>query len=167
MWKSRQYIFLPKTLWALMSLCPVLLIYLSIQQTIHVSLALDMILAKTCYSLVAMTDAVITVSLVVLLHRSRTGFRKSENIISRLIIFTVNSGLITSVLSIFIIIMVRINFIKRILSTHIYVLKILYQDQLYPDSFLPLALYFCTSKSEFRSSVTSFHLWISDLLMKS
>jgi len=42
------------------------------------------------------TDLFIAVTLCTLLHLSRTGFKKSDAMITKLIIFTVNTGLITS-----------------------------------------------------------------------
>ena len=48
----------------------------------------------------AATDAIIAVALCLLLHSSRSGFRKSERIINRLIIFTVNTGLLTGICAI-------------------------------------------------------------------
>ena len=63
-------------------------------------------LLKLCFSLVAATDTLIALTLIVLLHRSRTGFEKSDNIINRLIVFTVNTGAIPSLLSLLIIVMV-------------------------------------------------------------
>ncbi|KAF7432827.1 hypothetical protein PC9H_004770 [Pleurotus ostreatus] len=47
--------------------------------------------------LAAAGDALIAASLVFLLRRSRTGFKKSDTMISRLIVFTVNTGLFTSI----------------------------------------------------------------------
>ncbi|KAF9483932.1 hypothetical protein BDN70DRAFT_873049 [Pholiota conissans] len=45
----------------------------------------------------AITDVLITAALFVFLQRSRTGFKKSDNMISKLIAFTVSTGLLTSV----------------------------------------------------------------------
>ena len=44
----------------------------------------------------AVSDIGIAAVLIFLLQRSRTGFRRSETIINRLIIFTINTGLLTS-----------------------------------------------------------------------
>lgn len=43
----------------------------------------------------AASDVAIAIALTFLLHRSRSGFRKSERIINRLILFTVNTGVLT------------------------------------------------------------------------
>ncbi|KAF7308774.1 hypothetical protein MKEN_01076600 [Mycena kentingensis (nom. inval.)] len=48
-------------------------------------------------SLSAGTDVVISGTLVVLLHVSKTGFKRSTDLINRLIVFTFNTGLPTSV----------------------------------------------------------------------
>jgi len=42
-------------------------------------------------------DVLITVSLCILLYRSRTGFRRSDTMISKLMLFTLNTGLLPSV----------------------------------------------------------------------
>lgn len=42
------------------------------------------------------SDVGIAATLIFLLQRSRTGFRRSETIINRLILFTINTGLLTS-----------------------------------------------------------------------
>ncbi|KIM45957.1 hypothetical protein M413DRAFT_441013 [Hebeloma cylindrosporum] len=45
----------------------------------------------------ALTDVLIAAALFVFLHRSRTGFKKSDTMISKLIAFTVSTGLLTSI----------------------------------------------------------------------
>ncbi|PPQ79525.1 hypothetical protein CVT25_003407 [Psilocybe cyanescens] len=45
----------------------------------------------------AVTDVAIAAALFVFLHRSRTGFKKSDTMISKLIAFTVSTGLLTSI----------------------------------------------------------------------
>ncbi|KAJ8090638.1 hypothetical protein PM082_018195 [Marasmius tenuissimus] len=47
--------------------------------------------------LAALTDLVITASMCTVLSLSRTGFARSNNIINRLILFSVNTGLITTI----------------------------------------------------------------------
>lgn len=71
-------------------------------------LSLDWLL-KLTNSINAVTDILITAALIALLHRSRTGFRRSDNMINRLILFTVNTGALTSILAIIIVIMVCID----------------------------------------------------------
>ncbi|KAI0311123.1 hypothetical protein OF83DRAFT_786510 [Amylostereum chailletii] len=46
--------------------------------------------------LTAFTDIIITLSLCYLLHKSRTGFKGTDTLVTRLIIFTINTGLLTS-----------------------------------------------------------------------
>lgn len=43
----------------------------------------------------AVTDVAIAFALIFLLQRSRTGFKRSDNIINRLILFSLNTGLLT------------------------------------------------------------------------
>ena len=53
-------------------------------------------LSRVVNVLSAASDIGIAFVLIFLLQRSRTGFRRSETIINRLIIFTINTGLLTS-----------------------------------------------------------------------
>ena len=48
--------------------------------------------------------------LVVLLHRARTGFSKSETIINRLIVFSINTGMLTSTFAVLSLITVSVLF---------------------------------------------------------
>ncbi|KAI5118224.1 hypothetical protein M0805_000720 [Coniferiporia weirii] len=54
-------------------------------------------ISKLINSLMVASDFSVAGSLIFYLHRSRTGFRRSETIINRLIIFTINTGLVTSI----------------------------------------------------------------------
>ena len=56
-------------------------------------------MAKVINSLNMGTSILITVLVIFYLQRGRTGFRKTDNIINRLIIFSVNTGLLTSICS--------------------------------------------------------------------
>ncbi|KII84161.1 hypothetical protein PLICRDRAFT_179836 [Plicaturopsis crispa FD-325 SS-3] len=51
-------------------------------------------------AITAAADVIIAASLVFLLTKSRTGFKRSDTIITRLVVFTVNTGLLTSVCAI-------------------------------------------------------------------
>ncbi|KAH8110221.1 hypothetical protein DFH11DRAFT_1547710 [Phellopilus nigrolimitatus] len=57
-------------------------------------------ITRTINILTALADASVAGVLITLLHKSRTGFRKSETMINRLILFTVNTGLITGLCAI-------------------------------------------------------------------
>ncbi|KAH8105638.1 hypothetical protein DFH11DRAFT_1733223 [Phellopilus nigrolimitatus] len=81
-------------------------------------------LSKLSNGLSAATDVVIAASLTFLLNRSRTGFRKSETMINRLILFTINTGMLTSVCAI-----VTVIFVS-----------------LYPDNLIYVTTYLCISK---------------------
>ncbi|EIM85530.1 uncharacterized protein STEHIDRAFT_158158 [Stereum hirsutum FP-91666 SS1] len=48
-------------------------------------------------AITAATDVLIAVILCTMLHSSRTGFKRSDTMITKLIIFTVNTGLLTSI----------------------------------------------------------------------
>ncbi|TEB22227.1 hypothetical protein FA13DRAFT_1741179 [Coprinellus micaceus] len=53
-------------------------------------------LSRTVNALAAAGDVLIAVALCVILHRSRTGFHRSDSMINRLIVFAVNTGVLTS-----------------------------------------------------------------------
>ncbi|KAH8109870.1 hypothetical protein DFH11DRAFT_1730779 [Phellopilus nigrolimitatus] len=72
----------------------------------------------------ASSDIIIAFTLIFLLQRSRTGFSRSETIINRLILFTINTGLLTSLCALMSLIFVS----------------------LYPDSFIYIAFFVCVSK---------------------
>ncbi|KAH8105629.1 hypothetical protein DFH11DRAFT_1643011 [Phellopilus nigrolimitatus] len=79
----------------------------------------------------AIADAAIAASLVFLLHKSRTGFRQSETILNRLILFTVNTGLITGLTAIVCLVM---NLVFP--TTFLYILFYLMTSRLYMNSLL-------------------------------
>ncbi|KAJ3723379.1 hypothetical protein C8R42DRAFT_666072 [Lentinula raphanica] len=54
-------------------------------------------LSMTVNVLGAVADVLIAAGLFYFLHRSRTGFKKSDTMISKLIMFTVSTGLLTSI----------------------------------------------------------------------
>ena len=104
-WLKRKSIFCENPL---IFICDVfsLLYYYSFDLRTFADLKPYIWLVKLYISLIAVTDTSIAVTLIVLLRRSRTGFEKSDNIINRLIVFTVNTGAIPSLLSLLIIVMV-------------------------------------------------------------
>ncbi|KAJ3770968.1 hypothetical protein FB446DRAFT_773389 [Lentinula raphanica] len=64
---------------------------------ITVSLHYFFSLSMTVNVLGAVADVLIAAGLFYFLHRSRTGFKKSDTMISKLIMFTVSTGLLTSI----------------------------------------------------------------------
>lgn len=56
-------------------------------------------IATTTDTLNAFTSVLITILLIFYLHRGRTGLRKTDSIINWLIVFSVNTGLLTSIFS--------------------------------------------------------------------
>ncbi|KII84160.1 hypothetical protein PLICRDRAFT_46523 [Plicaturopsis crispa FD-325 SS-3] len=52
-------------------------------------------LTLSIQALTAVADVLIAASLVILLTRSRTGFKRSDTIITRLVLFSINTGLLT------------------------------------------------------------------------
>ncbi|KAH9858592.1 hypothetical protein C2E23DRAFT_799261, partial [Lenzites betulinus] len=82
-------------------------------------------------ALAAAGDVVIAVILCVILHQSRTGFTKSNILINRLMLFAVNTGLLTSICAIF-------SFISILAwpNTFIYVTFFFFLGRLYANSLM-------------------------------
>lgn len=81
-------------------------------------------LSLSVNSLAAIGDVVIAGSLCTILYRSRTGFHRSDTIITKLIIFSVNTGLLTSVCA--------LGSLVSILA--------------WPTTFIYIAFYFCIGR---------------------
>jgi hypothetical protein len=81
-------------------------------------------LASTALSLGVATDIFTAASLSYFLHRMRTGYKRSDTLINRLIIYSVNTGTLTSVFSV----------------------AVLVSYNLMPDNLIFIALYFILSK---------------------
>ncbi|KAJ7227772.1 hypothetical protein C8J57DRAFT_1534841 [Mycena rebaudengoi] len=79
--------------------CVLLIVWAT--KALKLKLLAEMITLKTfsmaANSLSAATDVMISVVLVLLLQYSKTGFRRSTDLINRLMVFTFNTGLPTSV----------------------------------------------------------------------
>ncbi|THH18031.1 hypothetical protein EW146_g2894 [Bondarzewia mesenterica] len=69
----------------------------SIRMETYVQLATLKGLSMAVNATTAASDVVIALSLVSMLHFSRTGFKRSDSIINKLILYTVNTGLLTSI----------------------------------------------------------------------
>ncbi|KAF4576225.1 hypothetical protein EYR36_004202 [Pleurotus pulmonarius] len=94
-----------KKLWPLFLIGPFILgefvfTILSLQMTTFAELTSLKGLSMTVNVLAAAGDLLISICLVLMLHKRRTGFKKSNTIISRLIIFTINTGLLTTMCAI-------------------------------------------------------------------
>ncbi|KAG9317622.1 hypothetical protein JVU11DRAFT_1832 [Chiua virens] len=81
-------------------------------------------LSKSINGTTAAGDTVIALILCVLLQRSRTGFQKSNTLINKLIIFSVNTGLLTSV----------------------FALASLISISVWPNAFVYTTFYFCMGR---------------------
>ncbi|KAF9503245.1 hypothetical protein BS47DRAFT_1356359 [Hydnum rufescens UP504] len=73
---------------------------------------LQFVMIKECTWLIvlwlaiqAIADIVITTCMCLLLRRRRTGFQKTDSVINRMVLYTISTGLITSVLSCFLLVM--------------------------------------------------------------
>ncbi|KDQ53886.1 hypothetical protein JAAARDRAFT_196997 [Jaapia argillacea MUCL 33604] len=78
-------------------------------------------------------DALIAVSLCILLNRNRTGFKKTDSVVSLLMMYTINTGLLTSLCAI---------------STFV-------TYAVMPNNFIFIALYFILSKLYLNSLLTT------------
>ncbi|KAF9513486.1 hypothetical protein BS47DRAFT_971241 [Hydnum rufescens UP504] len=71
----------------------------------------------------ATADIVIATSMCLLLRRRRTGFQKTDSVINRMVLYTISTGLITSVLSCFLLVVVRLSNFLSFFSTILVVLN--------------------------------------------
>lgn len=83
--------------------------------------------------IVLFTDTVIAVALIWLLWRRRSGFKKTESLIKKLVMFSIGTGLITGICAI-------IAFVSA---------------QVAPQTFIYLLINFCMAKRELRISYLS------------
>lgn len=79
----------------------------------------------------AASDVVIAMSLVSMLHLSRTGFKRSDSVINKLILYTVNTGLLTSIDAI-----CSLASIAALPNTFIYICFFFALGRLYANSLL-------------------------------
>lgn len=98
-------------------------------------------LSITVNILTAASDIAIAASLVTMLHNRKTGFEQSNNVLNRLIKFTVNTGLLTSLCAIFSLIFVRAHgcFISLKPLTR---LPPVLQFQVFPGTFIYICFFF-------------------------
>ncbi|KDR73254.1 hypothetical protein GALMADRAFT_251847 [Galerina marginata CBS 339.88] len=76
--------------------CGTVWVILSMQFKTYKQLLTISPLTITINALSTAADVTIAASLCLMLHRSRTGFKRSDNIINKLIIFIVNTGVLTT-----------------------------------------------------------------------
>lgn len=76
-------------------------------------------LAKTVTALDAASGVLLAGLVIFLLHRNRTGFRRTESMINRLIVLTMNTGLLTSICAVMTLIFVRLPAQSRLESPFI------------------------------------------------
>ncbi|KAF9043237.1 hypothetical protein BJ165DRAFT_1371894 [Panaeolus papilionaceus] len=76
--------------------CGVAWVILSMRMETYEDLLTISPLTITINALSTTVDVAIAISLCVLLHTARTGFRRSDTIINQLIVFVVNTGMLTS-----------------------------------------------------------------------
>ncbi|TDL20087.1 hypothetical protein BD410DRAFT_805328 [Rickenella mellea] len=88
-------------------------------------------LSRTLNALAAVSDVAIAGALIFLLNSQRTGFRSSETIINRLILFTMNTGLLTSICAIMSLITITV-----LPTTFVYISFYVTVSRLYTNSLL-------------------------------
>lgn len=72
-------------------------VYLAFRDPSFASLVKLWALTVTVNIMAVASDMLIAAALCILLHRSRTGYRRSDSMINRLILFSVNTGIATSI----------------------------------------------------------------------
>jgi hypothetical protein len=81
-------------------------------------------LSMSVNALAAAGDVLIAVFLCTLLQQSRTGFRRSDTMINKLILFSINTGLLTSICAVMSLISISV----------------------WPNTFIYIAFYFCLGR---------------------
>ncbi|KAJ7476994.1 hypothetical protein B0H11DRAFT_2031525 [Mycena galericulata] len=113
--------------------CATLLVY-SVK-AVKLTLLADVINLKTlsivANSLSAVADVTISVVLVILLHSAKTGFKRSTDLINRLMVFTFNTGLPTSICA-----LLATICIAAFPDTFLYIFFFLLLGRLYTNSLL-------------------------------
>ncbi|EMD41094.1 hypothetical protein CERSUDRAFT_91852 [Gelatoporia subvermispora B] len=88
-------------------------------------------LSMTVNALAAAGDVLIAAILCTMLHRSRTGFKRSDTLINKLILFTINTGFLTSVCAV-----LSLITIVALPNTFIYICFYFTLGRLYSNSLL-------------------------------
>jgi len=78
-------------------ICVIIYVVKGFQMTTFAELAQLKNLSMTVNALAAAGDVLIAISLCSMLQKSRTGFKTSDTMITKLMIFTINTGLLTSI----------------------------------------------------------------------
>ncbi|KAG0702308.1 hypothetical protein DFH29DRAFT_875226 [Suillus ampliporus] len=100
----------------------------SIHMTTFVELSTLKPLSMSVNAVAAAGDVLIAVFLCTLLQQSRTGFRRSDTMINKLILFSINTGLLTSVCAV----MSLISYVAQI--------------TVWADTFIYISFYFCLGR---------------------
>jgi hypothetical protein len=112
-----------------------LIFFTQVPELKHLSMAVNAVAAAG--------DVLITVFLCAFLQRSRTGFHQSDNLINRLMLFTINTGLLTSVCAVMSLISVcKISQMARNSVPDSHAVQII----VWPDAFIYVAFYFCLGR---------------------
>ncbi|KAJ7465946.1 hypothetical protein FB451DRAFT_1138061 [Mycena latifolia] len=101
-------------------------------------------LTKTINIITAVTDTAIALTLVYLLHSSRTGYERTESIINRLIVFCLNTGLATGASAVLV-----LTFSFALPDKLVYMFFYMNIARLYVNSLLAALNYRTTFKEEF------------------
>ncbi|KAJ6518798.1 hypothetical protein C8R45DRAFT_949252 [Mycena sanguinolenta] len=113
--------------------CVTLLIYAA--KAVQLNLLSEVITLKkwsiAANSLSAVTDITISVVLVIILHTVKTGFKRSTDLVNRLMVFTFNTGLPTSICA-----LVATICVAAFSETFLYIFFFLLLGRLYTNSIL-------------------------------
>ncbi|KAF9563462.1 hypothetical protein CPC08DRAFT_323859 [Agrocybe pediades] len=109
-------------------------------------------LTITINALSTTSDVIIAASLCFLLHRARTGFKRTDTIINRLILFIINTGVLTTCCAV-------ASLICLVASPHSLIYASFYFciGRLYTNSFLATL----NARKSFKSNVDDSHLMVS------
>jgi len=87
-------------------------------------------LAKTMDALCAVPDTAITIALFYFLNRSRTGFRRSEAVVNKIVLFSFNTGLFTALCALASFIAIEVWPASRLYLLFYYLISRLYTNSL-------------------------------------
>ncbi|EKM81475.1 hypothetical protein AGABI1DRAFT_54253, partial [Agaricus bisporus var. burnettii JB137-S8] len=116
--------------------CVVAFTALSLRLKTYAQLAELKSLSIAVNALAAAGDLIIAASLCIILHQSRTGFQRSDTMIKKLIVYSVNTGLLTSLCAVASLISARIYFIVLAGQTFLYIMFFFCIGRLYSNSLL-------------------------------
>lgn len=118
----------------------------SINMTTFAELTALKPLSMSVNALAAAGDVLIAVLLCTLLQQSRTGFRRSDTMINKLILFSINTGLLTSICAVMSLVSVRS---KSQMAWCCASDRNVAQITVWDGTFIYIAFYFCLGRRKY------------------